>query len=412
MLPPGVAILPPGLDPLFRACASAGGRALFVGGYVRDLLLGHPNKDVDIEVHHLDVDVLRALLRRLGHVNEVGRSFGVLKLRLADRTVVGDHEIDVSLPRRDSREGPGHRGIRATADPHLGVTESARRRDLTINAIAYDPLTDRFEDPFNGRADLEAGLLRAVDDETFGEDPLRALRVAQFAARFNFRIDPALERLCAAMPLHELPAERIRGEVEKLLLRAPRPSIGWDFAWRSGAWGKVLPEWGRCPEEVDRCAAMPVDDPVRRLALLLAAACSGLDPAATARVLDRLWIHRVEGYPVRRTVLGLVDRRTAAEGPVDDSACRRLGEGGEVELLAALVDRPDLAARAERLGVARSPLPPLLGGRHLTALGVEVGPEMGRVLADLRSAQLDGIVSSAEDARTWVRRRMEAPRGT
>ena len=174
MLPPGVAILPPGLDPLFRACASAGGRALFVGGYVRDLLLGHPNKDVDIEVHHLDVDVLRALLRRLGHVNEVGRSFGVLKLRLADRTVVGDHEIDVSLPRRDSREGPGHRGIRATADPHLGVTESARRRDLTINAIAYDPLTDRFEDPFNGRADLEAGLLRAVDDETFGEEIGRA----------------------------------------------------------------------------------------------------------------------------------------------------------------------------------------------------------------------------------------------
>lgn len=395
-------MVPDEVLPLFLAIRAASGRALVVGGSARDALRGTPSKDLDIEVHGIELNALLGVLQGFGSVNQVGRSFGVLKLRMAG------HDLDVSLPRRDSRVGTGHRGIRADADPFLGVREAARRRDLTINAIAWDPLTDTWEDPFDGRGDLARGLLRAVDPQTFGEDPLRALRVAQFAARFGYTVDPTLLDLCKAMPLEELPAERIRGEVEKLLLRGAPPSRGWRLAREMGAWRRVLPEWGALPPALDRVAGCPVTPEPRRLALMLAAACSGGDEAQALSVLDRLWIHRVEGYRVRVQVLFLVRRRAAT---VDsDPACLRLADEGEVGLLALLRDDAALGARADRLGVTRSPLPPLLQGRDLGGLGIAQGPEMGRWLALVRDAQLDGSLRTVAEAIEWLRGRMSVGR--
>lgn len=390
-------MLPEALLDLFRASGGAGGRALVVGGTVRDALLGNPGKDFDIEVHGLDIDRLVHLLRRFGHVNEVGKSFGVLKLR------VGPYDLDVSLPRRDSKAGTGHKGIRATADPEMGLVEAARRRDLTINAIAYDPLLDEFVDPFCGREDLDRKVLRAVDPHTFGEDPLRALRVAQFAARFQFAVDPALEALCRTMPLRELPAERIRGEVEKLLQKGARPSAGWALAERAGLWGQVLPEWDHpCPPRLDEVARLPIAEPGRRLALLYAAACDGLDVPATTAVLDRLRVFRVGGYPVRRQVLFCAAHGAEARGSVPLERVRRLADEGELELLALLAPNDDLAQDAAELGVSRAPLPPLLLGKDLEALGVPPGPEMGQLLARVRELQLAGELTSADDARSRV----------
>lgn len=395
-------MVPPEMLVLFEAFAAKGGRALLVGGTVRDAILGAGGKDLDIEVHGLVLDDVVVVLRRYGHVNEVGRQFGVLKLRWHGL------ELDVSLPRRDSREGVGHKGIRAEADPWLGVTEAARRRDLTINAIAWDPLTDTYEDPFGGREDLARRVLRAVDARTFGEDPLRALRAAQFAARFGFDVDPALEALCAEMPLHELPAERIRGEVEKMLLKGRFLAHGWDLARRTGQWAKVLPEWDAVPPDLDRVARVPVADPNRRLALMYAAACGLDDLRQTEALLDRLRVHRVGGFQVRKVVLSLVARREAARGPLTDTRVRTLGEDGEIELLAALVDSPELLDAAERLGVRAGPLPVLLSGAELTALGVPPGPAMGRVLAALRALQLEGRVSTPTEARHEVARLLSA----
>src|SRR4029079_90202 len=116
--------------------------------------------------------------------------------------------VDVSIPRRDSKVGPGHRGIAVQGDAFLSVAEASRRRDLTINAPLFDPREGAVVDPWGGRADLEARRLRAVDAATFGEDPLRALRAVQFAARFELSVDPDTAALCAGMPLHALPAER------------------------------------------------------------------------------------------------------------------------------------------------------------------------------------------------------------
>src|SRR4029077_3723014 len=164
-------------------------------------------------------DRLRTLLEAFGRVEAVGESFQVYKIGA----------IDVSLPRRDSKAGRGHRGFVVTGDPGMSVVEAARRRDFTVNAISWDPLTGEYFDPFDGRADLARRVLRVVDPETFADDSLRVLRAVQFAARLQFTLDDATAALCRQIPLDDLPSERIWAEFEKLLL-AERPSIGFAVA--------------------------------------------------------------------------------------------------------------------------------------------------------------------------------------
>src|SRR5262245_28733972 len=156
-----------------RAIATAvqqgGGRALVVGGWVRDRLLGVTSSNIDIEVFGVSADRLRGILEQQGRVETVGASFQVFKL--------GD--IDVSLPRRDSKTGRGHRGFDVTGDPSMSIDEAARRRDFTINAISWDPLTDEYLDPFHGRDDLARRLLRVVDPSTFPDDRSEERRVGK-----------------------------------------------------------------------------------------------------------------------------------------------------------------------------------------------------------------------------------------
>ena len=133
----------------------------------------------DVEVYGLSVDALKDVLARAGRVNAVGEAFTVFKLSGLEG-VAGD--VDVSLPRRDSKVGPGHRGIAVHGDPGLSPEEAARRRDFTVNALLFDPFADELLDFFGGRRDLDTRVLRAVDPSRFGDDPLRALRAVQLAA--------------------------------------------------------------------------------------------------------------------------------------------------------------------------------------------------------------------------------------
>jgi hypothetical protein len=233
---------------LCRVVREAGGRALLVGGSVRDRLRGEPGADYDLEVYRLEPARLRSLLDAEGAVNAVGEAFTVYKVRLAGNLVV-----DVSLPRRESKTGRGHRGFVVTGDPQMSLEEAARRRDFTINAILYDPLADELIDPFHGRADIERKVIRAVDPATFVEDSLRVLRAMQFAARFEYEIDEATITLCRAIDLSDLPCERILGEVEKWLF-SRKPSIGWWAARRLGIADKLWPECAAlidCPQEYE-----------------------------------------------------------------------------------------------------------------------------------------------------------------
>jgi tRNA nucleotidyltransferase (CCA-adding enzyme) len=187
---------------LARAIQAAGGRALLVGGCVRDELMGNQPKDWDLEVYQIAPQRLRESLDGFGSVNAVGEAFTVYKV---------GHDLDVSIPRRERKSGRGHRAFVIEGDPAMSVEEATRRRDFTINAILQDPLTGELIDPFAGQRDIAARLLRAVSAETFAEDSLRVLRAAQFAARFEFEIEPETVALCRTIDLSDLPGERVWG---------------------------------------------------------------------------------------------------------------------------------------------------------------------------------------------------------
>ncbi len=383
----------------------AGGQTLLVGGSVRDHVLGRPVKDWDLEVHRVSADTLEALLRQLGHVSTIGRAFSVFKLHHPDV------DLDVSLPRRDSKVGPGHRGIQADGDPFLGIEEASRRRDLTINALMVDVHTGTLLDPWNGLVDLEARRLRAVDETTFLEDPLRALRAVQFAARLDFSADPSLIPLCRAARLDELAHERILGEWAKLMVRGTVPSRGLALARDAELLDRVFPDRDH-PEATDalldravahRDALSPEG---RGFALMLLVWLHDVSEDAAVATLDRLHLHRHEGFRTREVALDALRARTRPHAT--DADLRHLAAVAEAELVVrahGVVHGTEVRATVDRLhalGIATEAPRPLLLGRHLKALG-RPGPWMGTLLDAVYTAQLDGQVTTLDDAKALAR---------
>ena len=443
---------PPALPTdIARAVRDAGGRALIVGGWVRDRLRDPTSEtnNIDLEVFGVAPDRLRPLLEAFGRVEAVGESFQVYKLGA----------IDISLPRRDSKAGRGHRGFVVVGDPDMSIEEAARRRDFTVNAISWDPLTGEYFDPFDGRADLRRRRLRMVDAKTFPDDSLRVLRAVQFAARFELDLDGDTHQVCKTIPLDDLPAERIWGEFEKLIF-ARRPSIGFALALELGVVAKLFPElhalagcqqepewhpegdvWVHTLQVID-CARTRIDDLPRHqaIAVMLGAVCHDLGKPATtafidgrirsmdheeqgvapsAAVLDRLNVNFIDGYDVRRQVLGLTAQHLKpgswfkVRDEVGDGAFRRLAHKVDLELLARVAKadcegrRPgrfDCSAmdwflgRARALGVEHRPPAPLLLGRHLLGLGLKPGPRVGEILKAVYELQMDGLVTNLDQA--------------
>lgn len=430
------------LDPVIldiaRAVKAAGGRAFLVGGYVRDRLLGLNAKDVDVEVFGLDLAALQSLLGSFGRVLRVGESFGVLRLAHVD--------ADFSLPRRDSKVAAGHRGFAVSSDPHLDFETAARRRDLTINSMSFDPLSDEIIDPFGGRRDLERGVLRATDARAFPEDPLRALRVAQFIARFEMSPDPILVELCRRAPLDEVSGERIFEELRKLLLKGRRPSAGLHFLETSGLlrffpeleallgvpqdpeWHPEGDVWTHTLLVVDEAAGLR-DGGDDDLALMLGALCHDLGkPLSTctdAQGRVRSPRHSERGVePTRallarlrapkdlvRRVCALVLHHLAPALFVRNEATakgyRRLARkldacGVSLALLVRVAQADHLGrtgevrnsppgerflAQARRLLVAEGPPRDVVMGRHLVARGLTPGPAFSGILERCREIQ-------------------------
>ena len=196
------------LEKIIQAIRKAGGRPFFVGGYTRDKFLDTSSKDIDIEVFGLTMEKLQEALSAF-NVDLIGKSFGVLHVE----------GIDISLPRTDKKVDAGHKGFQVEHDPNMSLLEAARRRDFTINALMSDCITGELHDMFGGVNDLEGRRLRHVDEKTFVEDPLRALRALQFACRFGMDIHPTTAVLCRGMDLSELPSERILEELRKFLVK-------------------------------------------------------------------------------------------------------------------------------------------------------------------------------------------------
>ena len=214
--------------------ASEGGRAFYVGGLVRDHILGRENKDVDIEIHGITPEKLEEILETFGEVTKTGMSFGVFGLK--------KYEIDIAMPRKEKAVGRGHRDFEIDVDPFIGYEKAALRRDFTMNAMMEDVLTGEILDFFGGREDMKKHLIRHVNDVTYQEDALRVLRAAQFAARFQFEIADETRELSRTMSLTDLAPERIFGELHKALLKAREPSIFFEEMRHMGHLSLWFPE--------------------------------------------------------------------------------------------------------------------------------------------------------------------------
>ncbi len=441
----------------------AGGRALLVGGCVRDMLMGAQPKDWDLEVYGIEPAKLRELLDGFGSVNVVGEAFTVYKL---------GQDIDVSVPRRERKAGRGHRAFVIEGDPAMSFETAARRRDFTINAIMQDPLTGEIVDPFHGREDIQDRLLRAVSPDTFGEDSLRVLRAAQFATRFEFEIEPQTVALCRGIDLSDLPSERIWGEVAKLLLHAMRPSVGLRHLRDLGALEWIFPEikalidvpqdpeWH--PEGdvfvhtllvVDRARELIDDLPYpRRVTVMLAALAHDFGKPATTefvdgrlrsrgheeagvapteRFLNQLNLYTLDGYDVRAQVIALVREHLKPgefykkRDQVGDGAFRRLARKCEPDLLYRVARADSLGRnadwvpreqwygaeaqewfieRARELQVEQRPPAPLLMGRHLLEMGLPPGPKIGEITQAVYEMQLDNRVLTLPEAKAAAQR--------
>lgn len=449
--------LPAKVITLSQAFHDAGGRALLVGGCVRDMLMRVDPKDWDLEVYKLDGARVREVLDQFGTVNVVGEAFTVYKI---------GNDLDVSIPRRERKSGRGHKAFVIEGDPAMDVVEATRRRDFTINAILQDPLTGEVIDPFAGKQDIERGVLRAVSAETFGEDSLRVLRAAQFASRFDFDIHPTTVQLCRTIDLSDLPSERIWGELEKLLLRSAQPSVGLEWLRKLGVIDKLFPEIGsliEVPQDpdwhpegdvfvhtklvIDRAREL-IDELSypRQVAVMLAALAHDFGKPATTEFLEGRWrsrgheeagveptesflnrinLHTLDGYDVRAQVLALVREHLKPgefykkRDEVGEGAFRRLARRCEPDLLYRVAKADSLGRNAEwvprqrwygaeaqewfrertrELDVEQRPPDPILLGRHLLELGMQPGPAMGDITRAVYEMQLDGRVRTLDEA--------------
>ncbi len=399
--------LPQTIHSLARACDEGGGHLWVVGGSVRDALIGRQSHDHDLEVHGLTKERLEDILRSFGLTKEVGRSFPVYKVKTDAGT------LDVALP--GGGMGTEDGGLSSTGAPARSLAAAARRRDLTINALAYDPLSEAVADPHGGMADVEAGRIHFVDPETFAEDPLRCFRAARFQGSLGFRPSAALTELCSGLDVTAVPPERVQNELERLLLESPAPGVAVDWLRSCGLLAQVHPRLGAVEvsvEALDRAATHRAHaGEAPRQATFMWTCLLGPADNGVSELLEHFRMGRRAGYPLGRQVQRLLSRRLELPKPCTDADLLHAAEHVEAALwcLASWAWSGDLSdeeawLRAHALGVAREPLPPLLQGADLRALGVPPGPQMGELLKEIRTMQLDGGIQTAHEAHSLVMR--------
>jgi len=428
-----------------------GAKALLVGGSVRDFCLGLEPKDYDIEVYGIDMDGLKELLSSYGKVSLVGKSFGVLKLSVKKEV------YDFSLPRTEKKVALGHRGFEVKTDKNLSYKEAFRRRDFTINAIGYDIKNQKYIDIYNGLSDLKNKILRVVDEKTFVEDPLRVYRAVQFRARFELEPDAKTKELLKLMvargDLEELPKERVFEEFKKLLLKAKKPSLGFELLKEIGAL-KYFPELEAIvglkqdpsyhPEgDVWTHTMMALDAmKIKDLKLMFAVLCHDLGKAATTEVIDgRITSrgHEEAGVKIAESFLRrLTDDKKLIDGVLPlvrwhfapsafykqnskNKAIRRLSTKVNIKELVE-VSRADFLGRdtdeakkgvfeagewllekAEKLDVKESPPKPFIQGKDLIKAGFKPSKIFKKIIDEIYQKQIDGEIKNYEEAFEYLK---------
>lgn len=440
-------------------------RAYPVGGCVRDALLGHPGKDFDVEVFGVGYDNLAKALSRYGRTDLVGRSFGVVKL-----TTGSEHTYDFTIPRRDSKVAPGHKGFNVEFDTNITPKDAAARRDFTINSMMYDPRKREVLDFFGGRSDLESRILRHTS-AAFTEDPLRVLRGMQFISRFDLTPAPATLKLCREISNHhgQLAPERVREEWFKWAAKSKVPSAGLkylvDTDWiehypelkacintpQEPEWhpeGDVFVHTCHCCDALVRLPQWQQEDEQSRIAHMLTILTHDFGKPKTTRQelkdgvmrltspghdevgadLAKQFMDRINiPLAIQQRVIPLVRNHLFHFQNITDRGVRRLAKRLDPENIEALalimtadsMGRPPrpprvpenvtkLLEKAHELEVRTKPAQPILMGRHLIELGMPPGERFGQILHSAYEAQLEGVFSSLEGAIEWLKA-FEAP---
>lgn len=425
----------------------ARGRALLVGGAVRDLMLNQPVKDVDIEVHDLSLNDLERILKKYGLVSLVGKVYGVLRLHGLD--------VDWSVPRTDT----AGRKPKVIIDPHMGFKDAFARRDLTINAMGIDLKTYEIIDPFKGMNDLKKGLLRAPDAKKFVEDPLRFFRVMQFIGRFGMHPDKTLNKLCKSMDLKKVSIERIDEEFRKLLLKSQKPSLAFEWLASIGRLKDVLPElaatvgvkqnpdwhpegdvFEHTMQTIDAAADMKFENDENKLLIMYAALCHDLGKARTTKKINgklRSFRHAEVGVKDTKKLLSRITRNkelihdvcilvkyhmmpgqlvaSGAHPGAYKRLARKLAPRTTMQDLASLAladkrgrnpkkgnplkknfkDVQEFLKKSEQAHVLQTFEKPILQGRDVMDV-VKPGPEMGKLLKKAYEIQIEEGIQDKE----------------
>jgi tRNA nucleotidyltransferase (CCA-adding enzyme) len=412
--------------------------------------MGLPAKDLDVEVYGIPAEILKNRLAVRFRIDLVGEAFGVIKLHQLP--------VDVSIPRRESKAGLGHKGFDVLSDPNMTIAEAASRRDFTINSMAYDPRNDRLHDYFNGEADLRNRVLRHTSRK-FVEDPLRVLRGMQFAARFQLSAAPETLELCASIDSEGLARERVFEEWKKLVIKGVKPSRGLCFL-RESQWIRFYPELAAlvdCPQDpewhpegdvwshtllcMDAFAEERIGVEHEDLIVGLAVLCHDFGkPLTTEHHEDHIRSlgHTEAGEaPTRSFLSGMTDQSDLVEAVVplvrehlrpnelfdtqaSPSAIRRLAcrvkridrlvRVAQADRNGRLGSGPEtfpagewLMQQAEALSVRDAAPRPIVMGRHLIELGMNPGPAFKPILDACYEAQIEGTLTCLEDGIAMAR---------
>lgn len=394
--------LPERVQRFAEAIHQQGGTAYIAGGFVRDMLLKHSCKDIDLEIHGLTPTALEQILSQFSPYKAVGKSFGIWKLLPRQASEL---EVDVTLPVQDD-----------VPSPHMGVQNACRRRDLTINSILYNVHTQELVDPFNGYEDLRDRRLRATDDACFATDLLRVFRVGQFSGRLNATPTPELLKLCQQLTkspeFSALPSERVLVELEKGWMKSPEPTQAMRIWISTEAFQTYFPEladfitqndspiWSR----LSSATAFRQPNAGWSMALFWSVLLYDVSKEIICSLFDRIHLQKYLGFPIRKAVLlsqHHADTLNQSKSTIEQNLAREVFDIHFLCTVAHCIDPQgsaldNLEQSVER-GIDATPLPRLINGGDVLQRGIQ-GAQIGALLTEIRFAQLQEIIHTRKDA--------------
>lgn len=411
------------------------GNVFYVGGCVRDEIIGIESHDFDIEVYGIMPDKLKAILNDLGEIHAHGALFGIYEAK--------GHNVDISQPRKYEALFVNDENFEDTIDPFADPKTAALRRDFTMNAIMKNAKTGELLDYFGGMDDIKNKTIRCVSDDTFKIDPLRVLRAAEFSSRLGFEIESRTKQLMADADISELPKERVFAETRKALMNSEKPSVYFNILKevdQLSAWYPELkacigaeqnpdyhPEgdvWTHTMEVIDAAAKYrsEVNNPEK---FMFAALCHDLGKPAVATINAKGNIthigHETEGVDIARSFLS----RLSSDKSLHEYALNMTKMHMRPHVLYSAnarykktnamfdvsVDGHDLAYLAaaddnnrvydsdkyidwmkDRYDIYKSRIQePMVKGQDLIDMGIKPGPIFNDILSNTRKQHLSGV---------------------